>query len=130
MVYVDKLASIIQVLSKIKHFDKRPTNALISKAVEVAVQRGMAHLMYCFYTYNDPQSSLTEFKRRNGFQQVLLPRYYVPLTLRGKLALTLGVHRGLVARIPKPVLGQLLRLRKTWNERRRAGVTESPAEAG
>ena len=35
LIYVGKEASIIQVLSKMKHYDKRPTNALISKAVEI-----------------------------------------------------------------------------------------------
>ena len=73
-----------------KHFDKRPTNALIAKAVEICEQRGFAYLTYCNYVYNDPDSSLTEFKRRNGFEQVLVPRYYIPLTLQGRIALKLG----------------------------------------
>jgi len=118
MIYVDKIASIIQVLSKMKHFDKRPTNALIAKAVEVCEQKGISHLVYCSYIYNDPNSSLTEFKRRNGFEQVLLPRYYVPLTLKGKIGLRFKVHRTLAERIPKPVLAQLRRIRKVWNDRR------------
>ena len=49
--------------------------------------------MYCNYVYNDPNSSLTEFKRRNGFEKVLLPRYYIPLTLKGKLAQRCQFHR-------------------------------------
>jgi hypothetical protein len=120
MIHVDKIASIVQILSKIKHSDKRPTNALIAKAVEVCEQKRVSHVVYCSYIYNDPHSSLTEFKRRNGFQQVLLPRYYVPLTLHGRIALRLRLHRDLVERVPKPVLAQLLRLRKSWNERRAA----------
>jgi hypothetical protein len=118
MIHVDKIASIVQVLSKMKHFDKRPTNALIAKAVEACEERGMSHLVYCSYVYNDPNSSLTEFKRRNGFEQVMLPRYYVPLTVKGRIALRLGLHHGLVRRIPAPVLSQLLRIRRLWNERR------------
>lgn len=118
MIYVDKMASMVQVLSKVKHFDKRPTNALIAKAVEVCAEGGVAHLVYCSYIYNDPDSSLTEFKRRNGFEQVLLPRYYVPLTLKGAIALRLRLHRGLTEHIPRPVLTRLLRVRKSWNERR------------
>ena len=66
--------------------------------------------MYCNYVYNDPKSSLTEFKRRNGFEQVLVPRYYIPLTLKGKIALSLGFHTRLVQRIPAPVVTQLLKL--------------------
>jgi hypothetical protein len=115
--YVGKVASIIQVLSKMKHFEKRPSNALIAKAVEICEQKGFPYLMYCNYIYNDPKSSLTEFKRRNGFEQLLVPRYYIPLTSKGKIALRLGLHRGLVARIPKSVISQILRARRYWYER-------------
>ncbi len=111
IIYVDKVASIIQLLTMMKHFDKRPANALIAKAVEVCEQKGMSHLMYCNYVYNDPNSSLTEFKRRSGFEQVLLPRYYVPLTLKGRIALKLRLHRGLVGQIPKPLIKQFLKAR-------------------
>ena len=90
LIYVDGMASIIQVLSKMKHFDKRPQNAMIAKAVEICEQNGFSHLTYCNYVYNDPDSSLTEFKRRNGFEQVLVPRYYVPLTQRAKSPLKWG----------------------------------------
>jgi Acetyltransferase (GNAT) family len=115
---VDKVASVLQLLNMVKHFDKRPANALIAKAVEICEQKGMSHLMYCNYVYNDPKSSLTEFKRRNGFEQVLLPRYYIPLTSKGKMALRLGLHRGLVKQLPKPLVEQLLRARSFWNARR------------
>jgi hypothetical protein len=118
IIYADKLASTVQLLTMMKHYDKRPANALISKAVEVCEQKWMSYLMYCNYVYNDPKSSLTEFKRRNGFEQVLIPRYYIPLTLKGKIALQLGLHRGFVKRIPKPIVGQLLRLRGYWYERK------------
>jgi hypothetical protein len=116
--YVGKVASIIQVLSKMKHFEKRSSNALIAKAVEICEQQGFPYLMYCNYIYNDPKSSLTEFKRRNGFEQVLVPRYYIPLTLKGKIALRLGLHRGLVARIPKSVISQILKARRYWYDRK------------
>src|SRR5881296_2806095 len=39
MIYVDRVATIVQVLSKMKHFDKRPTNALIAKAVEICARK-------------------------------------------------------------------------------------------
>jgi hypothetical protein len=118
IIYVDRVGSIVQVLSKMKHFDKRPSNALIAKAVELCEQRGLAHLVYCSFIYNDPNSSLTEFKRRNGFEQVLLPRYYIPLTLKGRLALSLRLHRGLAKHIPQALLVRLLKLRSRWYARR------------
>jgi hypothetical protein len=118
MTYADGVANIIQSLSMMKHFEKRPANALIARAVEICAQTGTRYLMYCNYIYNDPESSLTEFKRRNGFEKVLLPRYYIPLTLKGRIALFLGLHRGLVRRIPEPLMHQLLRLRSLWYARR------------
>ena len=124
IVRINTEASIIQVLSKMRHFDKRPQNALIAKAVEVCEQRGFSYLMYCNYVYNDPDSSLTEFKRRNGFEQVLVPRYYIPLTLRGRIALKLGTHHGPKKLIPKPVFKQLLRLRSYWYARKLKAVQE------
>src|SRR5262245_3461203 len=120
MILVGRVGSIIQILSKMKHFDKRPTNVMLAKAVEFAEQQGKSHLVYCSYVYNDPKSSLTEFKRRNGFEQVLVPRYYVPLTLRGAVALRLNLHRGVARLVPAPVLTQLLRLREVWNRRKLA----------
>jgi hypothetical protein len=114
---VDTTASIIQILSMMKHYDKRPANALVAKAVEVCAERGFHHLTYCNYTYNDAENSLTEFKRRNGFEKVLVPRYYIPLTAKGKLALKLGLHKGLKQSLPKPVRAQFLKLRARWYAR-------------
>lgn len=126
MIYTEKSANIIQLLSMVKHYDKRPANALISKAIEICAQKGISYLTYCNYIYNDPNSSLTEFKRRNGFEQVLVPRYYIPLTMKGKIALRLGFHHGLKGFIPKPLLIQLLRLRTAWYERRLKATKEVP----
>jgi hypothetical protein len=124
----DRVANIVQLLTKMKHFDKRPANALVAKAVEVCEQSKITHLMYCNYTYNDPDSSLTEFKRRNGFQKVDLPRYYIPLSIKGEIALRLGLHRGLAQRVPKPLLHQLLRLRSRWYAHRLKNETSKPDE--
>lgn len=123
MTYAGRLANIVQLLTLIKHYDKRPANALVAKAVEVCEQKGVSHLVYCNYIYNDPKSSLTEFKRRNGFEKMLVPRYYVPLTTKGMIALNLGLHRGLVHCMPKPLTGVLLGLRNLWYQRKAARKT-------
>jgi Acetyltransferase (GNAT) family len=125
LTYADRVANIVQLLTMMKHYDKRPANALVAKAVEVCEQRGASHLIYYNYIYNDPKSSLTEFKRRNGFDKVLLPRYYIPLTPKGKVALSLGFHRGVAQRIPKPLLTQFLRVRSAWHARRLKTVEET-----
>ena len=125
IIYAGSVAHIVQQLTMSRHYDKRVANALIAKAVEVSEKKGISHLTYCNYVYHDPGSTMTEFKRRNGFQQVLLPRYYIPLTLKGKIALRLKLHRGLVELIPKPLVIRLLRLRSRWYERKLKAVEES-----
>ena len=102
-----------QIISSIKHRDKATNIALIAKAVEVCEQRRLSHLVYLFWT----DGSLTEFKRRCGFEKMDVPRYYVPLSLKGKLALSCGVHRGWRTLIPKPMKVSLKSLRTAWHSR-------------
>ena len=118
IVWVGTTGTIMQILSAKKHFDKRPNNSLIAKAIEICESKGKSHFIYGSFVYYDPNSSLTEFKRRNGFEAVPLPRYYIPLTIKGKLALKLGLHRGIAANTPTPILRQFLKLRRMWSARR------------
>lgn len=112
LVFVGNVASILSINAKNCHFDKRPTNVLIAKAVEIAAGKGMSHLIYGRYVYgNKSASPLTEFKRRNGFVQIDLPRYYIPLTLRGRIFLALNMHRGLVGILPASVVDSLVKVR-------------------
>lgn len=114
-VYVDRTAKIMQILSKIQHYDKRPMNALIAKAVEVCHEKGMSYLVYSKFTFGNKKTSpLTEFKRRNGFVQMDFARYYIPLTLKGKIALKLKLHRELIGILPSGVIDLLLRLRSRF----------------
>jgi hypothetical protein len=103
-----------QIISKIKHRDKAPNNALIAKAVEVCEKRGFAYLVYTDWN----NSSLVDFKRHSGFEEIKLPRYFAPLTRKGTLALKLGVHRGWREAVPKQIRDPLKRLRKFWTSRR------------
>lgn len=116
--WVGKVAHILQLLPMLKHADKRLGNALIAKAVEVCSERGMTHLVYRNYIYNDPNSSLTEFKRRNGFVRIDIPRYYVPLSPMGRLAIRFGFHRELVKRLPPALVTRLLKIRNDWYSRK------------
>jgi len=133
IVYVGKVGSIMQILSLSRHVDKKPTNTLIAKAVETCAQKGMSHFVYCQYVYgNNTSSPLTEFKRRNGFEQILLPRYYVPLTAKGRLALKLKAHLGLRRLIPKRVEAVLRSVRARWHEKaipRQAAEHSEPSAA-
>jgi hypothetical protein len=128
--WVETTGTITQILSMKQHFDKRPNNALIAKAVEVCSTKGKSHFIYGSYVYHDPNSSLTEFKRRNGFEPVALPRYFISLTAKGKLSLALGLHRGIAANTPKPVMRQFLKIRSRWSTRRAKSVeSKIPAES-
>lgn len=112
LVYVGCIAKTMQVISKDKYFAKRPTNALIAKAVEVCAQKGIKYFNYGQYEYpGKKENSLTEFKSRHGFTRHNFPRYYVPLTLKGRIYLALGLQRGLKRIIPTRVLNFLLRAR-------------------
>jgi len=96
-----------QIISKISHRDKGTNNALIAKAVEICGRENIPNLVYVRWD----GGSLTEFKRRNGFEPVRLPRYYVPLTAKGRIALALGCHTGVSSLIPESLLVRLKRLR-------------------
>ena len=106
-----KYAVLGQIISKIAHRDLAPTNALLAKAVERCAERGIRYLAYAYWL----DDGLGEFKRNNGFQKCDLPRYFVPLTRKGKLALNLGLHRGWKAALPNPIKSPLKKLRKFWH---------------
>lgn len=112
LVYLGQVASILSINSKNRHFDKRPTNVLMAKTVEICCEKGMSHLLYGRYTYGNKASSpLTEFKRRNGFEKILIPRYYIPLTFKGKVVLKLNLHRGIIGMLPGGLVDFLVKLR-------------------
>ena len=109
----------MNILSKISHRDKAPTNALIAQAVKFCADRGIGYLVYANFSYrNKEHDTLREFKERNGFQRVDIPRYFVPLTRFGSIALRMGFHHRLVERVPESVAGRLRELRNKWQVRR------------
>ena len=126
MVYVDRVATIFHILAMNSHCDKRPMNALIAKAMEVCAQKGVGYCVYGKYIYgNKKDSSLVEFKRRNGFEQINFPRYYIPLTLKGRIYVGLRLYRGAVGLLPGPVLKRLLRIRDWLNKRKEKSAEET-----
>jgi hypothetical protein len=112
-------ADLGQIISKVAHREKASTNALIAKAVEICCARGIPNLVYAFWTSDD---GLGEFKRQSGFREVKLPRYFVPLTVKGRLAMSARVHHGFKSLLPVQVTDRLKHARKawySWQERRR-----------
>jgi hypothetical protein len=112
VIYVDRAAHLIQILAKNAHQNKRTINALLAKTVELCESKGMSYLVYGNYIYNkDDKSPFTEFKRRNGFEEVRYPRYFVPLSAKGWLAIKLGLHKGAKALLPLGLLNLLKSVR-------------------
>jgi len=108
-------ASILQLQTKASHQDKRPSNALLAKAVEICEAKGMSYLVYGLLNYgNKRHSPLREFKVRNGFEEVLTVRFYVPLTLWGKVCMKLKLHRGLLGILPHSVITLGVNARAKW----------------
>lgn len=115
ILYGHTWARTVNIISKIEHRDKSPNNLLIAKAVEACCKNNKTYLIYGKYEYgNDTESSLTNFKRRNGFERIDIPRYYVPMTLKGEIALKYNLHDNFVRLIPKGVKDKLLFLRTKW----------------
>ena len=115
IVYRGSVASILQILPRASHHDKRPANALIAKAVERCEEKGVSYLTYGMFNYgNKRESSLIDFKIRNGFEEVLVPRFYIPLTPWGSHCLRMKLHRGLLAVLPLSAITTALRARAKW----------------
>jgi hypothetical protein len=112
-------AGLMHILSLISYRDKAPTNALIAQAVRSCADLGIGRLAYANFGYGKKvRSSLSDFKERNGFQRVDLPRYYVPLTRWGALAFRVGLHRRFAERLPESVAAKVRELRSRWYQHR------------
>ncbi len=96
-----------QIISLLEHRDKAPNNALIAKAVEICA---IKNVPYCVYA-NWASGSLAEFKQRNGFEKIALPRYYVPLNIKGRILLALKLHKGISGVLPESLLIILKKIR-------------------
>lgn len=127
VVYRGDTASILNIVSKSCHQDKRPSNALLAKAIELCEARGVTHLIYGRYHYGRKRnSSLLEFKIRHGFGELLIPRYYIALTKWGALCLRLKLHRGLIEMVPPGIIEMASMVRAKWYHARNrwAGVAQ------
>jgi len=119
-------ACLVHIISMVQHKDKAPANALIAHAVRACADRNIPYLVFEHFSYGKKQGdSLSRFKEVNGFQRVVLPRYYVPLTPLGRAAFRLGIHRRMVDHLPEVVAAKLRDLRRVWYGRKFQTVTEA-----
>lgn len=112
-------AGIMHIMSLLEQKDKSPTNALMMQAVRWCADHGIRYLVYAKFAYGKKtRSTLSDFKVRNGFQRVDLPRYYVPLSHWGSLCFKMGFHRPLLDLVPETVGAKLRDVRAAWYRRK------------
>jgi hypothetical protein len=113
-------AGVMHLVAMLQHRDKAISNALIAEAVRACTARGLSHLVFASFSYRKQRDTLSDFKARNGFRQVAVPRYYVPITQRGALAYRLGLHRRVTDYLPPRWLDYARTVRRAWHARARA----------
>jgi hypothetical protein len=106
----ERYAMITLILDKTAHRDKAPMNGMIAKAVEVCAHCRIPYLVYTVWRRGEHG----QFQKSNGFEKVSVPEYFVPLTLKGEIALRLGLHKGLKGAIPEKIIVWLLWFRSKW----------------
>ena len=122
IIYRGQVASILQILPKSSHYDKRPANALVAKAIELCEAKGVSYLTYGMFNYgNKRDSPLRDFKIRNGFEEILVPKFFVPLTMWGSLCVKMKLHRGLLGILPTRVITAVVRARAMWYDFKQKG---------
>jgi hypothetical protein len=114
LVHGNGSSSLMQIISKIAFRDKAPTNALIAKAVEICATRGIPYLHYGIWATR----GIGDFKKHHGFVPHNVPRYFVPLTAKGRLMLKLKLHHPLSERLPESLVDKLVAWRTKWNLRK------------
>ena len=132
LVYRGEIAAILNLTTKPSHFDKRPANALMAKAAELCEAKGISYVTYGLYNYgNKRDHPLRTFKIRNGFREILVPRFFVPLNRWGKLCMKAKLQRGLIGILPHSVITIAARTRSLWYNftaflSRRSSTLEQP----
>jgi hypothetical protein len=110
----------VHIISKLSERDKPVQDALIARAVQICEEKNVSYLQYGSWS----RGGLGAFKVKRGFVKLDYPRYYVPLTYRGKLVLQFRLHHGLKDRLPERWIASLVALRTSWNNFRYGGSLE------
>jgi hypothetical protein len=106
----DRYARTTLILDKLSRREKSPMNSLISKVVEICSERNIPYLIYSIWRRGDHGL----FQASNGFVRTPVPEYFVPLTIKGRLALCLNLHRGAKGLVPEKAMTRLLNWRAKW----------------
>ena len=108
--YTGSCAIPFGMVAKIEHRDKSPQTALIAKAIEICDKKRIPYLLYGEWL----RGGIGDYKRHIGCIKVSIPRYYIPLSMKGKIALTLFLHNGFVKILPEKLKDYLIILRNEW----------------
>jgi hypothetical protein len=103
-------ASLMQIISKIAHRNKAPSNALLARAVEMCAEMQIPYLQYGIWS----RGGLGEYKVKHGFLRFDVPRYFVPLNALGQLTVRLRPNRNLTDLIPEKLVDGILSLRAAY----------------
>jgi hypothetical protein len=115
LIYRGETATIMQLNSKLACQQKRPTNALLAEAAMLCASRGVSYLVYGdLRLWNKRGGTLRDFKLRNGFEEMLVPSYYVPLTPWGSFCVKTKLYRGRFGMLPSRVISAGLEVRRKW----------------
>jgi len=115
------VASLMHIIAKVSERNKAPTNALIAKAVEICAERGLGHLHYGIWSIG----GLGQFKENHAFQRFEIPRYFVPITAKGRIALNMRLHHRLRERLPERWREHLIAIRN-WLRPARSIADKGP----
>lgn len=110
LLLTDRYAVITLILDKTSHREKAPINGMIAKVVEICGRRKISYIIYTVWRRGEHG----QFQESIGFQKFPVPEYFIPLTLKGAVALRLRLHRGVREAIPEQIMVWLLALRAKW----------------
>lgn len=110
VVFRDGFASVVNLIALLSERDKAPTNALLAKAIERCAARQVSLLHYGVWS----RRGFGDFKLHHGFKCRQIPRYFIPLSGKGALALRWGWHRPVAERIPESWWDRFANLRMKW----------------
>jgi glutaminyl-tRNA synthetase len=128
LLYAGSLASPVVNLSLVAHRDKMTNSALMAEVVRSSLRNKIPFVFYG--VWKTRRYGMREFLESNGFKQVDVPRFYVPLTIRGEACLRLGMHKGLQGLLPERVILFLLAVRSKWYAIRHTRKSKSRSGRG
>jgi FemAB family len=115
LLYTGSYAEAYGTVAKLAYREHAPNNSLIAKAVSICEEKNVPYLVYGKLSYGKKGiDGLSNFKLNNGFEMISLPRYYVHLTRKGRVALMIKLHHGIANLLPRTVLVHVSESRKRW----------------